>query len=398
VGFLGFGPFINISQDRQSALVYDLTNGNVYEVTPLIARLLSGKTYSSYDEILREGREIGKENIDKIIKEGKANGIIVETNKPYWRNTFISPLEAEVLSKSYSLVFRKIILQPSGRCDKECKNCNMFVNCTCFKDDNEWTERELACFMKDLERFRGLTYVVDIFGGNPLTYAYIEKMILGLNKLLPHYIKLNIPISAATSFVEEKVANLRRLCKTKLIPNYICFPEDKEILLSFLKSKMSGRILLMLSEEPNSDLCNMITKIRKTYRFSTNYLLRRDLENLNWFKKQFNENGFEGVTLYDYYYRKHFHRCWGYSFSIDCWGNLRPCLWSGIILETWKNGKVLESYLDNYNATMGFWEETSLERIEGCSNCVYRFGCKECRVISNFLTGNKKSRNPACIR
>ncbi len=123
--------------------------------------------------------------------------------------------------------------------------------------------------------------------------------------------------------------------------------------------------------------------------------MKKDMSNLEWYKERIKDYSLEGVFLYEFYYRKNFHRCWGNSFSIDCEGNVKPCLWSDLIFGNWKNGNIAD-ILANSVIGDAFGIVNSLGKIEGCKDCIYRFGCKYCRVITEFLTGKRQAKNPLC--
>jgi hypothetical protein len=40
----------------------------------------------------------------------------------------------------------------------------------------------------------------------------------------------------------------------------------------------------------------------------------------------------------------------------------------------------------------------NLESIETCKDCIYRYGCKECRVTAEFVASKRMAKNPLCLQ
>jgi organic radical activating enzyme len=396
--YYGFNPFISAHQNAKEGVIYDLIGGDIYRVPPKVVELFSGNIYKSYEDIKEKAFKFGinENEVKNIIEEAKKKGIILELNKPYWRNEIKTSLESYYSLKQLPYFFRKVILQPTSKCDKNCNFCNNFVNCCCFEYGKEWGDKELENFLINIERFKGLIEVVEIFGGNPLAYSNIEKLISGLNKIHLKIVNINFPISSSFQWVEDKISKLKKICKTNLKTTFLVFPAYEDISLFLSKIHIGGTIKLFLDNKIAEEIEKKIEKGNKKFIFYKKYLLRKDLNNLEWYKEKINDKSLEGVHIHEFYFRKHFHRCWGYSFSVDYEGKIKPCLWSDIVFKSWEKGESLEAFIDDYNNTEGFYLDNNLENIEGCKNCIYRFSCNDCRVVAEYLAQKRKAKNPLC--
>lgn len=396
--YYGFNLFIRAFHNGKEGIVYDLLEGNIFKVSPHIVELFSRKTYQSYKDIIKQAMkfQMNEKEIRNIIDEGLNNGIICELRGDYWRNEIIPPIELQAIKKEFVFFYKRIYLQPTGNCNIKCDFCNTFLNCMCFKGEREWSEDELENILMELKRFKGIIEEIEIWGGNPLLYSGLEKLIIGLNRAQPRLVNINIPLFIPIPEVEDKILKLKNICKTHFSLTFLLFPENKDSLLILLnlKSRINLKIKFLIAEEPfcKKDMNNIHYE---NSLFSKEYLLRKDLNNLDWYKNAIKTNFLEGVTFYDFYFRKNFHRCWGCSIAIDFNGNIKPCLWSRYAFGHWKDGKIMH-FLDDLKNTELFWLDVNFGNIEGCKDCIYRFGCKDCRVITEFLTRNIKSKNPLC--
>jgi radical SAM protein with 4Fe4S-binding SPASM domain len=393
--YYGFNPFIQAYQDGKRGVLYDLLEGDIFEVAPWVVDLFSGKVYRSYEELRRHASklDINEEELKRIIEEGKQNGIILELGRPYWRNEITQYMEFNKSQTISSLEFSTLWLQPTSKCDQNCSFCNSFINCTCFGGETEWEAKELENLFNDLERFKGMIGRVEIFGGNPLLYPGLETLLLRTCKINPKIINVNIPFSIE-HWRLERLLKFKSICKTKFQITLLVFPAYNNIssIKEWKKKDFGMKFKLFLDqEEKRLEWMEKLDGIS----FSEEFILKKDLSNIGWFKEKLKDNFLESVSFFDFFSRKHWHRCWENSFSINSEGKVKPCLWSQFVFGNWEEGKVID-IIDNINTGKYYLISSSLEKIEGCRNCAYRFGCKDCRAITEFLTGDSRAKNPLC--
>lgn len=396
--YYGFNPFIQAFTNGKIGIIYDLLEGSIYEVPPVVVEFFSGNEYKSYDEIKKVALKfkINGRKLKRILKEGKQEGIILELNKAYWRDEIRDDLERHVYKADLPLFYSTIWLQPTSVCDKNCSFCNSFINCCCFRKNKEWGRVELENFLIDLKRIERKIGKIEIYGGNIFLYSEIDYLLASLLKLRPQLVNINIPLSP---LLNNKISTLKSLLQRKFQITLLAFPayEDISYLLS-IKKELDNKIKVNLLLDEEIEL-EKIGKMQKTFSASTEFLLKKDLSNIEWYRDKTKSPFMEAVYIFGFYFRKHFHRCWGSSFGVDSEGIVKPCLWSNFTLGHWVEGKiinVLDALFNELSEGKSFGMATSLGNIEGCKDCIFRFGCKDCRVIAEFLTGNIKSKNPLC--
>jgi len=94
-----------------------------------------------------------------------------------------------------------------------------------------------------------------------------------------------------------------------------------------------------------------------------------------------------------FFYTKKYNPCWGHKLAVDTDGSIKICLWQtktfGSIKEMNIKKMILTGIFNEY------WELTK-DRIEGCRDCEYRYGCFDCREISFRQNKDLYAANPYC--
>ena len=132
--YLGFNPFIRCEKTKNNAVIYDLLNDEKYFVDKEISYAFNGKRYKHIDQINKTLKDnFNSSEIRSIIKEGKRAGLIVETQKPYYKEELVSRFETAIKKGEAIFAIRKVFIQPTGICDMSCELCKKYMNCVCVK-------------------------------------------------------------------------------------------------------------------------------------------------------------------------------------------------------------------------------------------------------------------------
>lgn len=400
--YYGFTPFVFSTANSETGLLYDLLKGDVHQVPAHFVNIFNKKYYTAYEELSRKCAElkVRQDELDQFLKEGIEGGLILEFPQAYWRNEVKTPLEIGFRSEEKQIPgeFYNVWLQPTSKCDMNCTFCNKHLNCVCKSDnhDNEWSERQLENLLSDLWRYKGRLLGVNIYGGNPLLYPGLERLLSGLSELNPLSIKLVLPALSATNSFKDKLLELLGTSGSNILISYIIYANywDLEQLIDLILPK--SEIILLYDSDLENDIDTEALEKRGFYVDRKN-ILKADSSNIQWYKKRINEDFFEALEYNEFFFRAHLHRCWGCSFAINSIGEVKPCLWSDQVFSSWEDGKISQIFMDDPE-TRAFYLENSLESIEGCKDCIYRYGCKDCRVTSEFLAKKRKTKNPLCSK
>ncbi|MCP4216900.1 MAG: hypothetical protein GY765_19775, partial [bacterium] len=89
------------------------------------------------------------------------------------------------------------------------------------------------------------------------------------------------------------------------------------------------------------------------------------------------------VAEYDRYFKnKFFNACLGKKAAVDQQGNIKHCLWSDTSLGHVEKDVIKEMIFNTAFNSVWFLEKN---RLNVCSDCEYRYVCKDCRIIDGKL-------------
>jgi len=398
--YYGFNPFIVAVHQNEDGLLYDLLKADVYQIPAHFLKIFDRNYYTAYETLMQRAINAGIEEtqLQSFLKEGMEIGNILEFPGPFWRNEVGTTLETGFNSPEKRIPgeYLNVWLQPSGKCDHVCDFCNNYVNCVCMSNDNEWSESELKNLLEDLWRYKKVLLKVSIHGGNPLLYPYIDNLLAGLDELEPLSIKLVLPALSNPDFINNKIKKLKDALRSNFTVSYNIYPNHWNMHDIINLILPDSEINLLLDSGLSEEIDEASIK-RRGYRIKKKYLLKSDLSNIMWYKEKIKEDFFESLEYNEFFRRKHLHKCWGCSFAINSRGEVKPCLWSDQIFSSWENGRISQILIDDPAVNI-FYRENNLENIEGCKECIYRYGCKDCRVTAEFLARERKAKNPLCVR
>jgi len=398
--YYGFNPFIYAVSNDKEGLLYDLLDGDVYQIPAHFVEIFEKNRYTAYESLLHKCKqmEIGEDQLKTFLNDGMKGGMILEFPKPYWRNQVKTPMETGFTSPEKRIPgeFFNVWLQPTGKCDLTCEFCNSYVNCACRTNGDQWSENQLNNLLADLWRYKGMLYNISIHGGNPLLYPHLDTLLTGLEKLEPLAIKLVLPASSSPDSYKTRVQEIRSRADSKVFLSYNVYANHWNTHALIDQLLPHSEINLLLDSSLENEIDEAALK-DKSFVVNRQYMLKLDSSNIQWYKEKINEDFFESLEYHTFFIRKHFHKCWGCSFAINSKGDLKPCLWSDQVFSPWKEGEISHLLIGDSEITL-FYVDNSLENIETCKDCIYRYGCKECRVTAEFVAGKRMAKNPLCLQ
>jgi len=390
----GFHPFIRTAVKEENGVVYDLLSGNVFKIDPKIIQLFNDNVFLDVG-ILREKAEalsIKEDQFTNIISDGIRQGIIVESKHNALRGEVISPLEFKFMNESLYYSLRTLAIKPTGLCNIRCPECDEYMNCCCNTGGGEWDKNEVENFVEDLQRYSDSIANIQIYGGNLLQFRYLDMIINGILRTRPGLAEIRLPLLELFS---EKMNYLKEHYSSKVRFSYFAFPSMLESLKKLKSTEEAFAVYACLENDQKEEISKYAREKMPNSRLILKYMLKKDLSNIQWFKSAIKNGRMKGVTFYDFAHRKYFQKCWGLSFSIDQKGIIRPCLWSDKAFGEWENGEYFNTIIKN-NLCENYWLDNALEKRAGCVDCIYRYCCQHCAVITGHLL-DRKSGNPYCI-
>jgi radical SAM protein with 4Fe4S-binding SPASM domain len=93
------------------------------------------------------------------------------------------------------------------------------------------------------------------------------------------------------------------------------------------------------------------------------------------------------TSIYQFFHNVKFHPCLGNSITITFSGNVLPCpMMRSHVFGNVKEKELYEVFWKEKEGMEKFWKMT-LDAVENCSECEFRYACNDCRALEEKLTG-----------
>lgn len=100
---------------------------------------------------------------------------------------------------------------------------------------------------------------------------------------------------------------------------------------------------------------------------------------------------FKKINENTYGFNMKYNSCWGRKIAITEHSEVKPCVFSDIVVGNLKEHKILD-LIDK----LKFYWELSKSKITKCKDCELKYICFDCRVIAKQKGGELLSPNPLC--
>lgn len=395
-----FNPNILLVKGKTNSALYDLNNRELYSLNSsgtLIAQMVQKR--DTISKIFSKLSKIGfsQEDVNEFLNfllENKLARASYEIKKRRVKARFIPP-KADF-----------VWLELTERCNLKCIHC--YAECKPLSTQKELSLEAWKTVLNDIRQIR--VENVQFIGGEPLAKK-------GFSEILKHGKKLGFPFIEV--FTNGTLTNDTHLHLFKeyginlAISLYSYRREVHECITgikgsfnktvnTIKKARQLGipvRVGLIIMKQNEDD-------VDKTYEFLSHlgvkYSKGDPVRNIGRgenpeihptkFRREQNVPSFRfsKSSVEQAFY---FNPCWKGKLSIDPYGNVIPCIMAreNII------GNIKEKSLKDiikWENIKKFWGLT-LDQIEGCKECEYRYACHDCRPIAASC-GNLYAKTPHC--
>jgi radical SAM protein with 4Fe4S-binding SPASM domain len=94
---------------------------------------------------------------------------------------------------------------------------------------------------------------------------------------------------------------------------------------------------------------------------------------------------------YSYYRNIKYNPCWGNMFAIGKKGEVKPCLWSNIVV-----GIIHKDEFSKIIENIEYYWHFNKDKINDCQECEYRYICSDCRVEAMKDGGKIENKTKGC--
>lgn len=142
--------------------------------------------------------------------------------------------------------------------------------------------------------------------------------------------------------------------------------------LKKIKTEIIANEYIILFRKPNSSIIRVDDCKKMGYNVISNPL----------YKTPISENRMI-INPFAFYYTQKYNMCLGNSISIDTDGDIRPCLWFN---KSIGNINTINLKLLIQKGSFDLYWKNKKDRIKVCSDCEYRYACRDC-LAHNFNNG-----------
>jgi len=380
--YFKLNPECYLISGKAKAAIYDLITGNVFGLNEKEKEVLVMCENGVPVENIRGGKNILEEVCDKLLGEFYPNRIFVEKlrlGSPIHDYQPGNPIELE-----------RVFLEINNSCDYDCWFCGYHgIRRTlgCF-GCNKWKENGEPMSVDRVKRLvkeiKKLGCKILYITGGDLTLDWdrtLEIAECAENLLDKVYIMLN----------EKKISTvIEDLNELKVHP--VIQTEIDSMQKAF--GLNSFTILLVTTpdefEKARSASQRLLKEVDRNITIKVDFV-SKDFGLLKSHKTRIPLLKIPRVNTQVFWHNKKWHPCLGKSLAITYDGRVLPCP----MMRNYSFGNIKDKELykifEGKKEIEKFWNLT-LDNIEKCKGCEFRYACSDCRALEENLTGKLKGK------
>lgn len=373
----------------KEAAIYNLYNGDIIELdedwAKVIHYLQTGELISKVDhprvtEIIQtlSDKSMGK-CYDKLIYEEKK------------RKGMLLPLKG---LQSPPPVINRFFIQLPTDCNLNCSFCNSLKTIPCLVCSNEKSEKNIENFnyMRFLPRILDLKPInLILHGGNPFLLENKLNNLVNQCKYLSESTQIWVVTHWKHLFskIKENKRNLNENVNCYIVVPASDFNEHEDNLknfryiLDYLKNRLQSFVAVIVLDSDNNieRLKEEIMKFNPQ-GFYVSHIYRKS----NF--REFNNNHFVRVNVETFWHNFYHHPCLYGTLALTSNGKILPCpnMKKEILADVMNDSEAFERIFGDREIDK-YWN-LNLGKIEKCKECIFRYGCFECRAVELKLTNN----------
>lgn len=402
--------------------IYDAISKNVYAIDLGLAKILEKANGKKIKSIISAGAKFGikKSELKQEMKSLYDLGLIYYSSKFVYIDKMKSNYSKELREKEQSSTNQLLSLtcEIQGECNLKCLHCERGAIPICNDSCRKFhTDHPLS-----VKEWEEIIEIGALFKCNKLRFIGGEPFLVKGNflKLLSYSKNMNyeqIEIYTNGTLLNSSIINILKEPEvTVIIPIYSFNPQihDKitQISGSFktainnvfeLKSKNIEVIIYLLVLKQNQDTINetlaFFNKENIKCKIDIMKPLVRKRDSLlipeKWIHLLYRDKTkFYCVDLHSFYRKRDFNPCWFLNIAVKNNGDIVPCLRArDIVIENVRIRSLISLLKDG--AFNKYWD-LSIDEVEICRDCEFRYACDNCRVTAQTLSGNLNAKDYYC--
>ena len=380
----------------KNAAIYDLNNKKVYSINHIGKAILE-------DFIIDQNRldTKGFEYINKLYELG----LIEETS------TINNEIDESFSFPKISLPY--VWLELTEKCNLHCIHCyGQFCTSSKISRDNfALTTQDWKQVILNLKKNGCNT--IHLLGGEPLCFQGFHDVLL-----YAHNIGIKtIDISTNGTLVDDKFVQIVKKTNANVRMSIFGHNDSTHEAITGIKGsfqKMDKALKLLSENKINVTLYVTIMKINQQYikeienyasslnheykGYDTVRIVKGKISCDNYvndveiLKPRYRTSADFSVSEEQYIHNLHWNTCLGGKMAVSANGDVFPC---PFIRDTVIGNVLSEDITVIMDKALPYWSMT-LDHVDCCKDCEYRYACGDCRPLSKGFDGNIKSKQLRC--
>ena len=398
--FFILSKYCNLIEGSGEFLMYDLNNKKIFSFDILNSNII--RCLEKQMDIITIKNMYGKDNVDDIINKLLENNIGSYSNTQYFEEKYRVGTK-EILEMDTARIMNVCFIELPTNCYKHCSYCNVnkYYSCeTCTLPKFISSKIDKQFYFNLLDDIILLNFNKIMFhGGDPLT-NWEELFELVKYTRLNTINNISILIKTNGDLLTDEIINNFIIYNINPLIVFDCTKNTENNLLNklekfkYLFNKMHSNNIqyfanIVIDSKNESNLCEIYELLTK-YEFSSisNSVIFDDtLPSEKILKMNLDDR----VLNNNFNMAKEYHPCLNGNISITSDKKLIPCpaMYQDVLVDLSK-GNILDCFEGENNIDL-YWK-LSLDKIDHCNKCKFRFSCTDCRALEKNISGNLYSK------
>lgn len=312
-----------------------------------------------------------------------------------------------ILPQNYSI--KKLFVELTNKCNFNCLFCSE-VDSRVFRKTGckKWASKGKSI---DLDMWKDVIYQVKKIGCNHIAFIGGEPL-LNIDSLeeLAKYVKEigieELSLYTNGSVIDSQIINILKQYNIRLIIQILGATELSyhkisgrkgmcEIVynnINLINSEGIDFDILFLVNKHNEDEVNKVVEI--VTKFNSKFILdfiypkpNNEFFSPKYFSLTYDKKKcFSKVYINNFCSNEKYHNCFGYQLAVTMCGDILPCIMTRkLVLGNIRSNTIVDVLSTKKSKNL---KKLTKDKIEGCKNCSYRYGCFDCRALE--MSASKK--------
>lgn len=392
--------FCYLVEGNKETLMYDLNDKQIFSFDILNTNVI--KCFENQTDINTIKEMYGKDIVDNIINELLENNLGNYSNIQYFKEKFRIG-KSKIMEIENVRIMNACFVELPTTCYGECSFCNenkynACETCTLPKYISPKIDKQF--YFDLLDNITKLNFQRVVFhGGDPLTnWTEVLELIQYTRENTLN--KISILVKTNGELITDKIIddfviyNINPVivfnCTKNIESGLLNKTKKLEHLFNQMNSNNINYNANVVIDTKNEPKLSKIYELLDKYKFSsisTSIIFDENLSSETILKRKLNDR----VLNSNFDKLKEYHPCLNGNIAITSDKKIIPCpaMYQDVLVDLTKEN-ILDCFENEINVDL-YWK-LSLDKINTCHECKFRFSCTDCRALEKNISGDLYSK------